>query len=47
MKIDTFVALIIQKSAQQYLDAAYDEVEILQELEKYNFEEGRRMDRMS
>ena len=39
MKFDTFVALKIQKSAQHYLDAAYDEVEILQELEKYNFEE--------
>lgn len=39
MKFDTYVALKVQKSAQHYLDAAYDEVEILQELEKYNFEE--------
>lgn len=39
MKFDTYVALKVQKSAQHYLDAAYDEVEILQELEKHNFEE--------
>lgn len=36
MKFDTYVALKVQKSSQHYLDAAYDEVEILQELEKYN-----------
>lgn len=29
MKFDTFVALKIQKSSQNYLEAAYDEVEIL------------------
>jgi serine/threonine-protein kinase SRPK3 len=39
MKFETYVALKVQKSAQHYLDAAYDEVEILQELEKHNFEE--------
>jgi len=38
MKFDTFVALKIQKSSQHYLDAAYDEVEILQELELHNNE---------
>lgn len=38
LKFDTYVALKVQKSAQHYLDAAYDEVEILQELEKYNNE---------
>ena len=32
-KYNTYVAIKIQKSAQQYIDAAYDEVEILQELE--------------
>lgn len=36
MKFDTFVALKVQKSSQHYLDAAYDEVEILQELENFN-----------
>jgi serine/threonine protein kinase len=36
IKFDTYVALKVQKSSQHYLDAAYDEVEILQELEKYN-----------
>ena len=34
-KYNTYVAIKIQKSAQQYIDAAYDEVEILQELEKH------------
>lgn len=38
-KYNTYVAIKIQKSAQQYIDAAYDEVEILQELEKHNFDE--------
>ena len=37
-KYDTYVAIKIQKSSQNYLDAAYDEVEILQELEKHNFD---------
>ena len=35
-KFDTYVALKVQKSSQHYLDAAYDEVEILQELERFN-----------
>ena len=39
MKFDTYIALKIQKSSQHYLDAAYDEVEILQELENYNNDE--------
>ncbi len=38
IKYGTYVAIKIQKSAQQYIDAAYDEVEILQELEKHNFD---------
>lgn len=38
IKYNTFVAIKIQKSAQHYLEAAYDEVEILQELEKHNYE---------
>ena len=37
-KYGTYVAIKIQKSAQQYIDAAYDEVEILQELERHNFD---------
>jgi serine/threonine protein kinase len=37
-KYGNYVAIKIQKSAQQYIDAAYDEVEILQELEKHNFQ---------
>ena len=37
-KYDTYVAIKIQKSAKNYIEAAYDEVEILQELEKHNFE---------
>ena len=37
-KFGTYVAIKIQKSAQQYIDAAYDEVEILQELANHNFE---------
>ena len=28
----------VQKSAQHYIEAAYDEVEILQELDKHNFD---------
>jgi len=31
-KYDTYVALKIQKSASHYLEAAYDEVEILQKV---------------
>jgi len=38
LKYSTFVAIKIQKSAQHYLEAAYDEVEILQELEKHNYD---------
>jgi serine/threonine-protein kinase SRPK3 len=38
LKFETYVALKIQKSAQHYIEAAYDEVEILQELEKHNYE---------
>ena len=38
-KFDTYVAIKIQKSSQNYLDAAYDEVEILQELEKHYFDQ--------
>lgn len=38
IKYNTFVAIKIQKSAQHYLEAAYDEVEILQELEKHNYD---------
>ena len=34
-KFNTYVAIKIQKSAQHYLEAAYDEVEILQEVAKY------------
>ena len=37
-KYDTYVAIKIQKSAKNYIEAAYDEVEILQELEQHNFE---------
>ena len=37
-KFGTYVAIKIQKSAQQYIDAAYDEVEILQELANHNFD---------
>lgn len=33
-KFDTYVALKIQKSAEHYLEAAYDEVEILQKVAK-------------
>lgn len=39
IKFDTYIALKIQKSSQHYLDAAYDEVEILQELENFNNDE--------
>ena len=35
LQYDTFVAIKVQKSAQHYLEAAYDEVEILQEVSKY------------
>jgi serine/threonine-protein kinase SRPK3 len=38
VKFNTYVAIKVQKSAQNYLEAAYDEVEILQELEKHNYE---------
>ena len=37
-KFGNYVAIKIQKAAQQYIDAAYDEVEILQELAKNNFD---------
>ena len=37
-KYGNYVAIKIQKAAQQYIDAAYDEVEILQELAKHNFD---------
>lgn len=40
MKYNTFVALKIQKSAQHYLEAAYDEVEILEQVStKWNNKE--------
>ena len=39
-KFGTYVAIKIQKSAQKYIDAAYDEVEILQELANHNFDES-------
>ena len=38
VKYNNYVCIKIQKSAQQYIDSAYDEVELLQELEKHNFE---------
>ena len=38
IKYDTFVAMKVQKSAQHYIEAAYDEVEILQELDRHNFD---------
>ena len=37
-KYGNYVAIKIQKAKQQYIDAAYDEVEILQELGKHNFD---------
>ena len=37
-KYGNYVAIKIQKAAQQYIDAAYDEVEILQELANHNFD---------
>ena len=37
-KFGNYVAIKVQKAAQQYIDAAYDEVEILQELGKHNFD---------
>lgn len=39
-KHGSYVAIKIQKAAQQYIDAAYDEVEILQELGKKNFDKN-------
>lgn len=33
-KFDTYVALKIQRSASHYLEAAYDEVEILQKVSR-------------
>jgi len=38
VKYNNYVCIKIQKSAQQYIDSAYDEVELLQELDKHNFE---------
>lgn len=38
LKYNTFVAMKVQKSAQHYIEAAYDEVEILQELDKHNYD---------
>ena len=35
LQYNTYVAIKVQKSAQHYLEAAYDEVEILQEVSKY------------
>jgi serine/threonine-protein kinase SRPK3 len=35
IKYDTFVALKIQRSASQYLEAAFDEVEILDQCSSY------------
>ena len=35
LQYNTFVAIKVQKSAQHYLEAAYDEVEILQEVSKH------------
>jgi serine/threonine-protein kinase SRPK3 len=34
LKYDSYVALKVQKSAQHYLEAAYDEVEILDQVAK-------------
>ena len=39
-KYGNYVAIKIQKAAQQYIDAAYDEVEILQELANHNFDKN-------
>ena len=38
-KHGNYVCIKIQKSDQRYINAAYDEVEILQELAKHNFDE--------
>ncbi len=38
-KHDTYVAIKIQKSASHYLEAAYDEVELLQKASKYSTSE--------
>ncbi len=35
LKYDTYTAIKVQKSAQHYLEAAYDEVEILQEVARH------------
>ncbi len=35
LKYNTYTALKVQKSSQNYLEAAYDEVEILQEVAKH------------
>ena len=35
-KYDTYVAIKVQKSANHYLDAAFDEVELLQKAAKYS-----------
>ena len=35
MKYNSFTAIKVQKSSQNYLEAAYDEVEILQEVAKH------------
>lgn len=35
MKYDTFVALKIQKSASHYIEAAYDEVGILEQVSSF------------
>ena len=39
IKHGNYVCIKIQKSDQRYINAAYDEVEILQELAKHNFDE--------
>lgn len=38
-KYDTYVAIKVQKSAPHYLEAAYDEVELLQKASKYSTSE--------
>ncbi len=35
LKYDTYTAIKIQKSSQHYIEAAYDEVEVLQEIAKH------------
>ena len=39
-KYDTYVAIKVQKSASHYLEAAYDEVELLQKAAKYSCSPG-------